>query len=44
MSDMFYIVLAYGLTWVVVAGYAMRLRAQRRTLLADELKERGGSR
>jgi heme exporter protein D len=32
MSDTFYIVLAYALTYVVLAGYALRLRAARRRL------------
>lgn len=32
MSNTFYIVLAYGLTYIVLGGYALRLRAQRRAL------------
>ena len=28
MSEWFYIWLAYGLTWVVLGGYALRLRGR----------------
>jgi heme exporter protein D len=41
MSDLFYIMLAYGLTYVVLGGYALRLRSQRQSVLAEERKGRG---
>jgi heme exporter protein D len=34
MSNTFYIVAAYGLTYIVIAGYALRLYKGRRAVLA----------
>jgi hypothetical protein len=41
MSDAFYIAAAYGLTWVVLAGYALRLAALRRRAERALVREGG---